>query len=442
MSSFYAWVVPEGLVSTMNTDDGVSPCYTLPILDLPSVQDLPDARVFIIVRSGKNDYIFARIVVDSVELCEDEIGNTLGHLLNVDIATSFRVMRSCTEVNASEYKTELFKGNSTGLSRITSATADLLDKHIRATTHRLIKHFTEREFSRINPPISRCCASQADKVLRREIALHFPISELWGSQSVQNPIAHLALEYLKRNPNFVLGGNITDVIARLEGTQLIVDETATPFASKQENKPFAGHVNTALPDVDLSLVPVNPAEIKIRRFVARRRSIPIDEMLQKTAAAEKRHQEMLKDIAAQLLKNGHNVFQSESIDMAVKSDAGLHVYELKSIDGTNAVSQIAKGLFQLLYYSDALKECGISVVEKGLIVESNLTEDMSNAFSRIVGNAGVCLYLYNSKRQWPERVSLRLGSVITSENTVANSHNLMLWCGGAVECGDSTEGAL
>ena len=375
-------------------------------------------NVFIISRGSRGDYIFARVVIDSVERCEDEVGNPLGYLLNIDVATSFRVIRSCGDVNASEYKTALFSGTGMGMSELPHHTAELLDAQIKATMHRLIKHFSEREYSRVNPPIVHCSALFADKVLLREIASRFSISELWGSQRVQNPLAHLAIEYLKRNPSFVSNGNITDVVGRLEATPLILDESATTIASKPTNKQFVARFNTSMPEVDLSLVPINPNEIKIRRFIARRQSISVDEMLQKTESAEKRHQEMLKDIASYLLKSGQKVFQSESIDMAIKCKDGLFVFELKSIDCNNAVSQIAKGFFQVLYYSDALIQCGVPVLGKGLIVEANLTEEMTDAFSRILGNVGISLYFYNSSHPWPNRITPTIDAEITKDQNL------------------------
>ena len=87
MTDFYAWIVPESWMGLMNANDGVAPCYTLPLVSLPSAQNLPGAHVFIIVRGNKGDYLFARVVVNSVERCEDEVGNSLGHLLNIDVAT-------------------------------------------------------------------------------------------------------------------------------------------------------------------------------------------------------------------------------------------------------------------------------------------------------------------------------------------------------------------
>lgn len=418
MTDAFAWIVPESLMGLMNTNDGVSPCYTLPVVSLPSAQSLPGAHVFIIVRGSKGDCIFARVVVDSVERCEDEVGNSLGHLLNTDVAASFRNFRSYAEVHASDYKTNALVGTGIGLSPIANSIAAKLDKQISTNVQRLIKHFSEREYSRVNPPIDHCSALFADKVLLREIASRFSISELWGNQRVQNPIAHLAIEYLKRNPSFVSNGNIKDVIARLEATPLISDESVTTISSKPTNKQFVARFNTSMPDVDLSLVPIDPNEIKIRRFIARRKSISVDEMLQKTESAEKRHQEMLKDIASYLLKSGQKVFQSESIDMAIKCKDGLFVFELKSIDCNNAVSQIAKGFFQVLYYSDALIQCGVPVLGKGLIVESNLTEEMTDAFSRILGNVGISLYFYNSSHPWPNRITPTIDAEITKDQNL------------------------
>ena len=419
MRHSFVWVIPEATVRFMSANGGVSPCYTLPLIDLPGADSIPGSRVYIVARAGRRDLVFARVIVDSVERCEDEAANVLGHLLNIDVGSSCRFIRGCNDVNAIDYETKLFDEMSLSFAPISVEVADELDSLLNSRVNRLLKHYSDREFSRISPPINHCNSAYADMVLIREIALQFPMSELWGNQHIGNPVANLAIEYLKKHPEFVSSGSAEEVIERLSALPPLTSSGIhVPRRSKK------GIVTSAptMPNVDLSLMPIVPQNVKVRKFVARRTSISVDSVLQKTESAEKRHQEMLKDIATFLLSKGENVFQSESIDMAMRSKDGLLVFELKSTNENNIVSQIAKGLFQLLYYSDALAQCGVTVAGKGLIIEANLTPEMVDVFSRLLANAGMVLYLYDMRNAWPRRVTPEL--MPTADTMVTDGYRL------------------
>lgn len=441
MIASYAWIIPENILGLLTSEGGISPCYTLPVLDLEVAQRLPGAVVYIIARSSKFDVVFARIVVDSVERCEDEVGNPLGYLLNVDTLSSFRFIRNIAGIGSEDYRTRLCSAVGLGLSSISNSVAKDIDDLLRAKIHRLLKHYSETEYARINPPVSRCSAAFADKVLLREIAVHFAVSEIWGNQRVSNPFACLAIGYLNRHPEFVSNGNVKDVIERLSSLSFLPKSDVDIKVPKGKNTLGGAYNPSSTPEIDLSLVPINPNDIKIRKFVARRSTLSVNEMLQKTEAAEKRHQDMLRDISSYLLKNSVEVFQSESIDMAIKQESGLIVFELKSINESNAFSQVAKGFFQLLFYADALSQCGVTVVGKGLIVESNMTDQMSAIFSRILANAGIELYLYDQNQQWPLRVSPNLVEEKKSSRTPQYSFDLMDDYDEAASKGDSKDKA-
>lgn len=437
--SFYIWVVPDSILQFANSVGGVSPCYALPVANLPFVGRLPGSCVYIIARAYKRDYLFARVIVDSVERCEDDAGNPLGFLINIDVASSCRFIHSCNDVNAADYATKEFASEQEGISEIPQASAMVMDQMLKARMPRLIRRFTEEVYSRINPPVEQCNSAFAAKVLLREIASQFVLSELWGSQRIPNPIAHVAVEFLKSHSHFISDGKVNDVISTLSAWPCLTYDATEQGTPKTSEDTSATQHEARMPYVDLSLVPINPREIKIRRFVARRVSISVEDMLQKTESAEKRHQEMLKDIASYLLANGQKVFQSESIDMAIKGESGLFVFELKSMRSDNAVSQIAKGFFQLLYYSDALTQCGVPVAGKALIVESNLTSEMADAFSRILGDAGISLYFYDSNQSWPNRLAPELRLNLEKPVTMEYSLGRLEDYDEAASSGDSAE---
>ena len=121
-------------------------------------------------------------------------------------------------------------------------------------------------------------------------------------------------------------------------------------------------------------------------------------------SAEKRHQEMLKDIAEYLLSQGRQAFQTSSVDLALMKGTELSIFELKSVNEENAFSQVEKGLFQLLYYGDALRQCGYLIAESGLVIEANLPVSAVEVFRRILNDVGVTLHVYDASKAWPDRL--------------------------------------
>ena len=439
MSRFFAWIISESMAEFVSTDNGLSPSYALPVAELPNANEIVGAYVYIIIRTHKSDFAFARVSIDSIECCEDENGNVAGHLLNIDLALSCRLIRSCRDINAGDYRLNGLADFPIGLSPIPDNLASDTDYKIKSNVRQLINRFSPQQYNRINPPINHCCATFADKIILSEISSRFAISEIWGSMRANNPIANLGIEYLKLHPTFVTSGNVVDVISRLSQMPVLPnDASLAQTPSEPVYTTGIGEVQP-LPEVDISLRPITPNNVRIRKFIARKITINVDEMLQKTESAEKRHQEMLKDIATYLLDEGERVFQSESIDMAIKQESGLLVFELKSINESNAFSQVAKGFFQLMYYADALSQCGVIVAGKGLIVESNMTDQMSALFSRILSNAGIELYLYDRDRPWPLRVSPNLVNGKGASLTQQYSLDLMGDYDEAASKGDSKD---
>lgn len=114
-------------------------------------------------------------------------------------------------------------------------------------------------------------------------------------------------------------------------------------------------------------------------------------------------------IATYLLACGRRAFQSSSIDLVMADGTRLSIFEIKSMNGENADSQVAKGLFQLLRYSDALLRCGRSVSSRGLIVKANLPSEALAAYRRILTQVGVSLLVYNPAKAWPDRLLPHFG---------------------------------
>ena len=388
----FAWLVSSSVLASPGTRGGVAAHYALPSADLADVAELPGSLVYIVVRDGRKDFMFARVTVNSVDECEDEGENSLGYVLNVDTGTSLRFIVSCDDRDAADYETYDFVGFGLGLSRITDALSAETDAAILRQTKAFVLRYSDRELSRLTPPVARCPSEMAASVLLREIASEFAVSELWGSAHIGNPLANLAAEYLRRHPAFVSDGNIDAAIAVLS-TRALLRSTEGP---------------RGLPLVSLAFEPIVSEAIRARRFVARKEDADRAASLQKTEEAERRHQAMLKDIAGYLLICGKRVLQSASVDLAVEDETRFLIFEIKSVNEENAVAQVAKGLFQLLHYTDALERFGRSVSGSGLIVEANLSSETLTAYERVLSRAGVSLFVYDATKEWPNRLFPRL----------------------------------
>ena len=380
------------MLASPGTRGGVAAHYALPSADLADVAELPGSLVYIVVRDGREDFVFARVSVDSVDECEDEGGNSLGYVLNVDAGTSLRFIVSCDDRDAADYETSAFVDFGLGLSRMTDALSAETDAAILRQTKALVLRYSDRELTRVKPPVARCPAEMAASVLLLEIASEFAVSELWGSAHIENPLANLAVEYLRRHPAFVSDGNIDASIADLSTRALL--------RSAEEPR--------GIPLVSLAFEPIVPEVIRARHFVARNDDTDLSASLQKTEESERRHQAMLKDIAGYLLTCGKRVLQSASVDLAVEDETRFLIFEIKSVNEENAVAQVAKGLFQLLHYTDALERCGRSVSGSGLIVEANLSSETLTAYERVLSRAGVSLFVYDATKEWPNRLFPRL----------------------------------
>lgn len=395
MRKRFAWVVSSALLSSLGTRGGISSHYFLSAANLADVSRLPGAHLYVVVRGEKKDFLFARVLVDSVDECADDDGNFLGYVLNVDVASSLRFIVSCDDMNAADFETAAFAEIGFGLSPISDGLAKAADSWILSRTRHLVLHYSDREFSRLVLPVENCSSAFAASVILQSIAAQFAVSELWGSARIDNPLVCFAVEYLKRHPGFVKDRGVEDVIARLAQCALL--------DSPKES--------SALPSVSLGFEPIVPNKILTRHFVARTEERSVAEDLKKTEAAEKRHQEMLKDISECLLAQGRQTFQTSSVDLALMKGTELSIFELKSVNEENAFSQVEKGLFQLLYYGDALRQCGYLIAESGLVIEANLPVSAVEVFRRILNDVGVTLHVYDSSKAWPDRLSPPISNV-------------------------------
>ena len=156
--------------------------------------------------------------------------------------------------------------------------------------------------------------------------------------------------------------------------------------------------------IDLDFTKIDPEKIYAREFILSEGFLPdLEGALMKTEAAEKLHQDMLRDISSYLKENGVYPYESASIDLMITLQDQTRIFEIKSSTPTNIVAQAAKGAFQMACYVNAMG-ADYDPLDAFLILHSvedkNLEKFVHDALARL----NVKYLIYNPREKWPERL--------------------------------------
>ena len=398
MAAAYAWIVPDSWLPLMQAQGGVAPCYAVPVSVLQTWEGLPGATLYIVARSKAGDCLFARVVVESVDVAVDDNDEPSEYLLNTNLARSLRVSRVGNQDDARDFSIKAFENDGFGFTTADADDVATAEQLIRNGIKFLFTHVPEKTLAKIDPPVQKCGSAFAPMVVLKEVVSRFALSEMWGSVKFPHPIANFVSHYISGNPEFLSSGTVEDSLEVLKGYAWLRP------AEGENNATLETPQASALQAVDITLTPINPSEVKVRHFAAHVQSVSVETVMRKTESAERRHQQMLRDIAEHFIKEGITPYQSESIDLAVKHGEKTSIFELKSITPTNIVQQISKGVFQLLYYSHVLQDCGAGVNEMNLVIEAGCPDAVIRMMGAIVARAGATLLVYDAEKEWPSRL--------------------------------------
>lgn len=216
-------------------------------------------------------------------------------------------------------------------------------------------------------------------------------------------------------PNYIsaLGGIALTIIKSThphlnEADVINLIATLDPLAKATENEPLKSpeDILKALfslpPIVDTLLEEIDPEKISPRTFVARASNYSL-EWLDKTNDAEQAHEQILKGLVLHLISKGFKVYKTRSFDLfAKKADTQL-LWEIKSANSSNSVSQGEKGIVQLLRYSTALADQKSSDIRFLLLLQDSGQRAVHQYLCKMADRVGVELWLYDDKKAWPQR---------------------------------------
>ncbi len=159
-----------------------------------------------------------------------------------------------------------------------------------------------------------------------------------------------------------------------------------------------------VPCVDTEFSEIEPGKIHAREFVSTDSKLRDMEVgLKKTERAEKIHQAMLKDISEYLIRNGIRPYESGSIDLLYSSSGRLNVFEIKSANVDNILSQSSKGAFQLACYLNELSRDYHNLSAR-LVLHQTHSPQLQNYAVDALLRLGVEVLFYDPVKAWPNRI--------------------------------------
>jgi hypothetical protein len=164
-----------------------------------------------------------------------------------------------------------------------------------------------------------------------------------------------------------------------------------------------------LPNVDLDLVEINPQDIWSRKFTptdgtdSSRLFQKFLDGLEKTVAAEERHQKILKECVVWLASNGLTPLASSSVDLAYKVHGKVFAFEIKSATAESFLAQFEAGVMQIARYKWEFVSRGVDV-NAGLIIELPETLSATADFESFAEFLGIDLLFWMAGEEFPKRV--------------------------------------
>ena len=394
----YCWILDGALFEFVKGDGGVSENYIIPQSHLNAIdpKEICGADIFVFFRTKTQELLFAVFRINKIEEFED--GSNRGDFLaKVNLSRSYRLI---SEISSSNAISVDLSDKPFGLTELNKEFINSMNSSI---SRKVIVTFKAPSVSVINsikfPKLRGNLANRAKQILEavvKQSTLEV-VSVRHGLG--MGPFSNVAIEkffqvFGKSAPNELLS--------------LISDfDPINNLQNYREKKisEHGGEKQACIPAVDTAITEINLSKIFARKFIASADlQADFSNSLLKTELAEKIHQDILRDICEFLKTNGLIPLGSESIDLCLACDSKIALFEIKSANEENYISQFSKGLMQSLIYKDALEEDGLKVEMAYVIIQKVKGAALEQLMNKLASSLPVKILLYDSTKNWPDRV--------------------------------------
>ena len=392
----YIWILGADLVPYLKGAGGVSATYILPKSHAPEDStQLAGGFVWIVLRGPQGDVLFAQVCVEMVEQFEDG-NNADDFLLTTNFVKSYR----CSITYDSGIASFLVRETTSfplGMSEVKEGLFEKLSIHARNAIVIKLQAPTPRTLNRIDLPFSQKVLPAKSETVMAAVTGQFSLEEVWAGNSPKlPPFANFSYHAILSIYGKTLAENLIESLCLFD-----------PITHQSNNQEDMDRICTQVrkPVVDVNLLPIDPNQIYARKFIARCQNLNnLADILEKTEHAEKRHQDMLRDIATKLKSMGFSPLQSSSIDLFVMAKNTFIIFELKTATPQNIMSQAAKGTFQLGCYNNAITDEMYSNGKMVLVVETTGVHELNSYVFDVLSVFGLSVLFYDVNKQWPDRL--------------------------------------
>lgn len=394
----FIWVLPRDKAASLG-ESGVSSTYIIPRAHVRvNISDLLNGLIWVVLR-GESDRLVLVIKAYEVDtILEGYYKNDF--MIKPDMQNSLRIGSVFNQL--SSFVTDVSAAASEGISEISLVDVDKLSFLLKnnASVRLTPPNNKSLNFPVENPPKNQELLA---RMVTQIAVSSFNFNDIWCDGQKKryraSPYASFAKAYIEYQFPKINLLEIEDVLV-----------SSDPYTSilfrKFENKepPHMLVSSGSVPRVDAIFKTLDPNQIFAREFSTSDLStLNLLDQIKKTEAAEHRHQEILRDVTRYLIGQGIHPFQSESVDLAYKLNDTLHLFEIKTANLENAVSQASKGAFQLACYKNALAK-NYEDIAISLLLEDTGSVDLNDFILDAVQTLGIRIYFYNGDKPWPLRL--------------------------------------
>lgn len=395
MRNFF-WVLGPDLVRQLPR--GISAQYLLPRnLVKSAIDNSVEFRIFLVERRGLNRLIAVLHIDSFVEVSEGE--NKGDYILFCDQLKSFRIFSNQDDAAAYQIKITAIP-DSVDIGFYESSDFDLV-QIIGDISNSSEVRFSAPDspyFSRFNIQISAARSRTLESLAKeaiRQIVSNMSLSDIWSQsgQFYKRPISSFAFELIKSGLVLADEAKIKDILFANDPFNLFL---ASDFEVQRHNK------NRRF---DAIFEPIIPEEIEYKKYSPGNNSnLNALQIAQKTENANARHQDILKEICAFLIRSSVQPFESNSVDLMFSVKDMVKIVEVKSANAENFFSQASGGALQLAHYAQSLSN-EFTDIEVLLVIEKISDQEHMSQVLSALSYLGVSTLVYDAEKPVPERYS-------------------------------------
>jgi hypothetical protein len=376
---------------------GVSGSYILPKNEVDfAPESLAGRRLWVVLR-GHEDRLLLLVKTKKVERIID--GYYSGdYWISPEMTGSIKLVSDYD--GAARYVTTTTRASRLGVSELSQESSDALAALVKGSIQTKLLPPDKRSLSKVDFQLVPSNGRRLAQSALRAVVSHLTLEQVWANGTgdklgaFSNYACALLTEKLGAKPS-------PDIVRDFKS----FDPVSVIFA---EEKPATENgergQNYKAPSVDTEFCEIEPGKIYAREFVsvdAKLRNL--EEALNKTAHAEKIHQAMLKDISEYLIAKGITPYESSSIDLLYRASAKLNVFEIKSSNADNILSQSSKGAFQLACYLNELSK-DYDDLNARLVLHVVESSELQKYAVEALRRLGIEVLFYDPIKPWPNRI--------------------------------------